>query len=77
MAYNKVIYDGNTLIDLTADTATEPVVVEGETFHRADGTTATGTLVVYTEGYYLADEESEDLTDESDEVFLIKQVDEL
>lgn len=77
MAYNKVIYDGNTLIDLTADTATEPVVVEGETFHRADGAMVTGTLVVYTEGYYLTDEESEDLTDESDEVFLIKQVDEL
>lgn len=77
MAYNKVIYDGNTLIDLTADTATEPAVVEGETFHRADGVRVTGTLVVYTEGYYLANEESEDLTDENNEAFLIKQVDEL
>ena len=77
MAYNKVVYDGNTLIDLTADTATEPVVVEGETFHRADGTPATGTLVVYTEGYYLTDENDDDLTDENDDVYMVKLVDEL
>ena len=40
---NKVIYGGQTLIDLTADTAVESSVLTGATFHKADGSTATGT----------------------------------
>ena len=44
MAVNKVIYDGNTLIDLTSDTATEDMVMSGATFHLANGTIGTGTL---------------------------------
>lgn len=40
---NKVIYGGNTLIDLTADTAVESTVLSGSTFHKANGATATGT----------------------------------
>lgn len=42
MAINKVIYGGNTLIDLTADTVTESDVLDGVTFHLPDGTTGTG-----------------------------------
>jgi len=43
MAINKVVYDGDTLIDLTNDTATASDVASGKTFHLADGTIATGT----------------------------------
>ncbi len=43
MAINKVIYGGNTLIDLTSDTVTEDKVLDGYTFHNADGTIGTGT----------------------------------
>lgn len=45
MANNKVIYNGNTLIDLTADTVTENDVLNGKTFHKANGDSATGTGV--------------------------------
>lgn len=40
---NKVIYGGNTLIDLTADTVTAADVQSGKTFHLKDGSTTTGT----------------------------------
>ena len=40
---NKIIYGGQTLIDLTADTAVESTVLSGQTFHKANGAIATGT----------------------------------
>lgn len=40
---NKVVYDGDVLIDLTADTIAESDVINAKTFHKADGTVATGT----------------------------------
>lgn len=40
---NKVIYDGNTLIDLTSDTVTADKVLSGYTFHLKSGATGTGT----------------------------------
>ena len=40
---NKVIYDGDVLIDLTADTITAADVINSKTFHLSDGTTTTGT----------------------------------
>lgn len=42
-ARNKIIFNGTTLIDLTADTITENDVINGKTFHKADGTIVTGT----------------------------------
>ena len=33
MAYNKVVYGSNVLIDLTGDTATQADVLAGKTFH--------------------------------------------
>lgn len=43
MAINKVIYSGNTLIDLTADSVTTSDVLSGVTFHLPSGETGTGT----------------------------------
>lgn len=42
-AINKVIYGGNTLIDLTADTVTAADVASGVTFHLPSGEIGTGT----------------------------------
>ena len=41
---NKVEFGGNTLIDLTSDTATPDKVIQGMTFHDKSGTPQTGTL---------------------------------
>ena len=47
MAINKVdLASGETLIDLTNDSATESVVFEGATFHGSDGETKTGTFTI-------------------------------
>ena len=43
MAINKVEANGETLIDLTNDTATANDVIEGKTLHLASGAPATGT----------------------------------
>ena len=43
MAINKVIYGGNTLIDLTGDTVTAADVQRGVTFHLPSGVSGTGT----------------------------------
>ena len=43
MAINKVIYGGNTLIDLTTDTVTADKLASGITAHDKSGKTITGT----------------------------------
>ncbi|MBS6475047.1 MAG: hypothetical protein KH354_03585 [Clostridiales bacterium] len=43
MAINKVIYGGNTLIDLTGDTVTADKLLAGYTAHGKDGEAITGT----------------------------------
>lgn len=43
MAINKVIYGGQTLIDLTGDDVTAADVASGKYFHLRDGTRVTGT----------------------------------
>lgn len=43
MAINKVIYGGQTLIDLTGDSVTAADVQSGVSFHLPSGETATGT----------------------------------
>ena len=40
---NKIVYFGETLIDLSSDTVDESKVLAPATFHKSDGTTATGT----------------------------------
>lgn len=44
MAYNKVVYDGTTLIDLTADTVATNNLLSGYTAHAANGTQITGAV---------------------------------
>lgn len=43
--YNKVVYDGDTLIDLTNDTVTPQVLVNGFTAHDRSGESIVGTFV--------------------------------
>lgn len=43
MAYNKIVYGGKTLIDLTSDSVTADKVLDGFSFHSADGVVHTGT----------------------------------
>lgn len=57
MAYNKVVYGSDVLIDLTADTVTAGTMVKNTTAHAADGSAVTGTLkraysFAQTNGYY-------------------------
>ena len=44
MAYNKVVYDGRTLVDLTADTVDASVLLAGYTAHGKDGSAIVGTF---------------------------------
>jgi len=48
MAINKIVYNRQTLIDLTNDTVKAENLLKGCTAHQADGTLITGTLF---EGY--------------------------
>lgn len=43
MAVSKVVYGGETLIDLTSDTVTKDKILKGITAHGADGEPITGT----------------------------------
>lgn len=61
---NKVIYDGNTLIDLTGDTVEQNKVLSGYTFHAKDGTIKTGSCT------YNAD--TSDATASSSEILATK-----
>lgn len=45
MAYNKIVYGGNTLIDLTGDDITALDVLAGKTFHGRDGESSVGSMV--------------------------------
>lgn len=44
MAVNKVVFGGETLMDLTSDTVSAESLAEGETAHAANGEPITGTL---------------------------------
>lgn len=44
MAYNKIVYNGNTLIDLTEDNVTAADVLSGKQFHGNDGETTQGSM---------------------------------
>lgn len=44
MAFNKVVYNGNTLIDLTEDTVTPETLAKGITAHDKSGAAIVGTM---------------------------------
>ena len=46
--FNKVIYDGATLMDISHDTVTAAKMLVGTTAHAADGTLVTGTKALAT-----------------------------
>lgn len=45
MAKNKIIYNGNTLIDLTGDTVTADKLMQGYTAHDRSGVLINGTII--------------------------------
>lgn len=45
MAKNKIIYNGNTLIDLTGDTVTADKLMQGYTAHDRSGAVINGTII--------------------------------
>ena len=45
MAVNKVVYGGETLVDLTGDTVTEETLLKGYRAHRADVAIIIGTML--------------------------------
>lgn len=45
MAINKVVYGGNTLVDLTGDTVTADKILSGYTAHDKSGASITGSYV--------------------------------
>lgn len=47
MAVNKVVYNGDTLIDLSSDTVTADKLLQGVTAHDAAGNLIVGTLVIH------------------------------
>ena len=57
---NKVVYDGDVLIDLTADTVTAADVINRKTFYFTNGTIATGTCTF--------DSDTSDGTTSADEI---------
>ena len=60
MAVNKVVYGGNTLIDLSGSTVTPETLLEGETAYNAAGELITGTGSLGTVRY----DTTQELTDE-------------
>lgn len=49
MAVNKVLFGGETVIDLTSDTVTADSLMKGVTAHAKDGNLVTGTFTLESE----------------------------
>lgn len=72
MAINKVVYGGNTLIDLTSDTVTQADVLNGVTFHDRSGTAKQGSLVVSSEAKTCTPSSSQQVIEPTNAVYLSK-----
>ena len=56
MAVNKVVYNGQTLIDLTKDTVAEDTMLSGVTAHDKSGNEVTGTIPRKSSRHYVPNE---------------------
>lgn len=72
MAVNKVIYNNETLIDLTSDTVSEETLLAGTTAHNKQGEPITGTAVIPTKTSQL---ENDSNFATKDEIVTIKIID--
>ncbi len=68
MAYNKVIYDGTTLIDLTSDTVTPNSLLSGYTAHDKSGTSISGGVSFVT--YYTGSSAPSSSTGSNGDIYL-------
>ena len=68
MAYNKVVYDGNTLIDLTSDTVTASSLLTGYTAHSASGASISGAVSFVT--YYTGSTAPSSSTGNNGDIYL-------
>lgn len=62
MAINKVVYGGNTLVDLTGDTAAAADVAAGKRFHLPNGEQASGSLNCQILEFALASHSAQNVT---------------
>lgn len=69
MAISKVVYGGNTLLDLTSDTVTSSTLKEGITAHGKNGELITGKLAVKT--YYTSSSEPTASNGEDGDLWLV------
>ena len=52
MGNSKIVYNGETLIDISEDTVTPETLVEGATAHNSNGERITGTMSIWQGGEY-------------------------
>lgn len=69
MAVNKVVYNNETLIDLTNDTVTTNDLIEGVVAHDKSGTRINGTLVIRT--VYTGSEAPSDSVGTDGDIYLV------
>lgn len=69
MAINKVVYNNETLIDLTNDTVTTNDLVKGVVAHDKSGTKINGALVVRT--VYTGSETPSNLVGTDGDIYLV------
>lgn len=69
MAVNKVVYNNETLIDLTNDTVTTNDLVKGVVAHDKSGTRISGTLVIRT--VYTGSEAPSDSVGTDGDIYLV------
>lgn len=70
MAANKVIYNGNTLIDLTSDTLTSSdQLLNGVVAHSSNGETITGNVVI--QKYYTGSQQPDSSFGQNGDLYLV------
>lgn len=68
---NKVVFGGDTLIDLTSDTVDAEYLASGYTAHAADGSAVTGTLSFVT--YHVSTSEPSSSDGSDGDIWLVTE----